>query len=166
MRTNYVGRDVPTAGGVIAVAGFAVTLGVVTLVDVSTARVALPAAVAVFGFGVIGLLDDIVGTHSARGFRGHLAAARHGELTSGTAKLLVGLAVALATASLLGGDAWDRFLAAVAIAGCANAANLLDLAPALPSRWRSLRSWSYSSPTGVTSLRRRARCGSWPRSSD
>jgi hypothetical protein len=130
-RTNYAGRAIATAGGVAAVAGFAVALGGAALFDLHTAGRAADAALAVFGFAAIGLFDDVVGTHAARGFRGHLAALREGRLTSGLLKLIVGLAVATIVAgSLFPFDAWRRVPAALIIAGCANVANQLDLAPA------------------------------------
>jgi UDP-N-acetylmuramyl pentapeptide phosphotransferase/UDP-N-acetylglucosamine-1-phosphate transferase len=74
------------------------------------------------------LLDDIVGDHSARGLRGHVSAARRGQLTSGLLKLIFGLAVAWLVYSGFE-DWWDHALSAIVIAGAANVANLLDLAP-------------------------------------
>jgi UDP-N-acetylmuramyl pentapeptide phosphotransferase/UDP-N-acetylglucosamine-1-phosphate transferase len=93
-----------------------------------------PAAVAGLGAGAFGALDDLVGGSSKKGLRGHLAAACHGEVTTGAIKI-VGLgATGLLTACIL-----DRsrprtgpmatLVGGAVIAGSANIANLLDLRP-------------------------------------
>ena len=128
-RVNYAGRDVATAGGIAAVAGFAIALGAASILNAPDAPLAFGGALVVFGFAAIGLFDDVVGSHTARGFRGHLAALGRGELTSGLTKMFVGLGVAgtfSAGESRLG----YRLLYVVIIAGSANVANLLDLRPA------------------------------------
>ncbi|MEY2468637.1 MAG: hypothetical protein QOF21_1335 [Actinomycetota bacterium] len=129
-RVNYAGRDVVTAGGIVAVVGFAVSLGFASVLDSTDANLAFPSAVAVFGFAAIGLFDDVIGSHTARGFRGHVAALRRGELTSGMAKLVAGLGVAGVTSVALSDGVQHRLLDVVIIAGSANVANLLDLRPA------------------------------------
>ena len=52
------------------------------------------------GFGLFGLLDDLVGTGTRRGFRGHVGALRHGELTTGLLKLVGGGLVAVGVAAV------------------------------------------------------------------
>jgi UDP-N-acetylmuramyl pentapeptide phosphotransferase/UDP-N-acetylglucosamine-1-phosphate transferase len=128
-RRNYAGRDVATAGGMFAVFGFVVALGVHALFDFDAGNWQVASVVVVVGFAALGLFDDLVGDHSARGLRGHVRAAIRGELTSGAVKLLVGVAVALVATAPLELDTERRLLAAVVIAGAANVANLLDLAP-------------------------------------
>ena len=128
-RVNYAGRDIPTAGGIAAVAGFAIALGVASITNAPDAPLAFSGALVVFGFASIGLFDDVVGSHTARGFRGHLNALRRGELTSGLTKLLVGVGVA-GTFSAGEFRFGFRLLYVVIIAGSANVANLLDLRPA------------------------------------
>jgi UDP-GlcNAc:undecaprenyl-phosphate GlcNAc-1-phosphate transferase len=128
MRTNYAGRDVPTAGGIVAVLGFLAVAVTATTVDRFEFRHVDAVALLVLGFAVLGLLDDVVGNHSARGLRGHVAAVGRGQLTSGLVKLVFGLALAWLVYSGFE-DWWDHALSAVVIAGAANVANLLDLAP-------------------------------------
>jgi hypothetical protein len=94
-RKNYGGREVATAGGVIAVFGFLVAMGARALFDFDGANWQIASVVVVAGFAAVGLFDDLVGTHGARGLRGHVRAAMHGELTSGAVKLVVGLAIAV-----------------------------------------------------------------------
>lgn len=83
-------------------------------------------------FCLLGLVDDLVDDRGSRGFRGHLSALAHGQLSGGAVKLLGGMLAALIVAPLIGPfeRAWYlTLLAAVVIASSANVANLLDLRP-------------------------------------
>jgi hypothetical protein len=93
-----------------------------------------PAAVAGLGAAALGALDDLVGDSSSKGLRGHLAAARRGELTTGIIKILGLGATGLLSARMIdrsrGSNGVMATLAGGAvIAGSANVANLLDLRP-------------------------------------
>ena len=50
---------------------------------------------AVFGFGFLGLIDDLAAVGEDRGFKGHLGALREGRVTTGLLKLVGGAAVAV-----------------------------------------------------------------------
>ena len=136
-RTNYRGRALPTAAGIIvalsvllveggrALAG---SFGVGNGPGLAGGRglVLLVAA----AFGLLGLLDDIAGSDAYRGFRGHVTALMSGQLTSGGLKLIGGAAVSLIAVGPLVGKSPGRLIAdAVLVALCANVANLLDAAP-------------------------------------
>ena len=96
--------------------------------------VGAPAAVAGLGAALFGGLDDLGGDGSSKGLRGHLAAARRGELTTGTVKI-----VGLGATGLISAHLIDRagqrngipatLVGGAVIAGSANLANLLDLRP-------------------------------------
>jgi len=89
------------------------------------------AAIAVGGAGAaaFGAYDDLAGSGDRRGFRGHLGALRHGEVTTGAVKL-GGIGVTgLATAVLSGGSPADVVINAGLVAGGANLLNLFDLRP-------------------------------------
>jgi UDP-N-acetylmuramyl pentapeptide phosphotransferase/UDP-N-acetylglucosamine-1-phosphate transferase len=93
-----------------------------------------PAAVAGLGGGAFGALDDLVGDSSSKGLRGHLAAARRGEVTTGAIKIVGLAATGLLTAWILDRSrsrtgAMTTLLGGAVIAGSANIANLLDLRP-------------------------------------
>lgn len=84
----------------------------------------------VFGFGALGLLDDLSGDRSIGGFRGHFQALAKGRLTTGAAKALGGGVVSLVAGFLLAAPSlWQIVLAAALIALSANTLNLLDLRP-------------------------------------
>jgi hypothetical protein len=98
-----------------------------------------PAAVAGLGAGAFGALDDLFGSGSSKGLRGHLAAARRGEVTTGTVKIAglgaTGLLAAwIVDRSRIRRDSHEQMAMATlvggaVIAGSANIANLLDLRP-------------------------------------
>jgi UDP-GlcNAc:undecaprenyl-phosphate/decaprenyl-phosphate GlcNAc-1-phosphate transferase len=89
------------------------------------------AAIAVGGAGAaaFGAYDDLAGSGDRRGFRGHLGALRHGEVTTGAVKL-GGIGVTgIISAALAGGAPADVVINAGLVAGGANLLNLFDLRP-------------------------------------
>ena len=81
------------------------------------------------GAAAFGAYDDLAGSGDRRGFRGHLGALRHGEVTTGAVKLGGIGATGLATAVLAGGSPADVVINAGLVAGSANLLNLFDLRP-------------------------------------
>ena len=89
------------------------------------------AAIAFGGAGAaaLGAYDDLAGSGDRRGFRGHLGALRHGEVTTGAVKL-GGIGVTgIISAALAGGAPADVVINAGLVAGGANLLNLFDLRP-------------------------------------
>jgi hypothetical protein len=91
----------------------------------------LGAAITVGGAGAaaFGAYDDLAGSGDRRGFRGHLGALRHGEVTTGTVKLGGIGATGIVSAALAGGSPADIVINAGLVAGGANLLNLFDLRP-------------------------------------
>ena len=80
-RANFRGRVLPTAAGLFVVVAALVveagrdTLGAFGLGDEPGRNIARPLVLfACLGFGLLGLVDDLIGTDGDRGFRGHLRA--------------------------------------------------------------------------------------------
>ncbi|MGO8958770.1 MAG: hypothetical protein ACLQFR_15575 [Streptosporangiaceae bacterium] len=134
-RTNHRGEPITLLEGPAA------TIGAVAgaLAGDLGGRTSVASAVAGIGAAAFGGYDDLAGNGDQRGFRGHLGALRHGELTTGAIKLagigLTGLTAAV-IASAEGDQAASPALAAAdvlinagLIAGCANLLNLFDLRP-------------------------------------
>jgi UDP-N-acetylmuramyl pentapeptide phosphotransferase/UDP-N-acetylglucosamine-1-phosphate transferase len=136
-RRNYADRLVPTSGGILIVlavlvieAGRAIlgSLGVGDAPDLTIERTLV--LFAVFGFGLLGLLDDLLGDGMTRGFKGHITALLHGRITTGFLKLFGGAGVAVVLVATPGFATGRRLLVdAVLIALAANLGNLLDRAP-------------------------------------
>jgi UDP-N-acetylmuramyl pentapeptide phosphotransferase/UDP-N-acetylglucosamine-1-phosphate transferase len=135
-RTNYRGATLPTAAGVVlplvllAVEGGRALAAAFGVGEVGLSGPRVLVLVAVMGYGVLGLLDDVLGSAHHKGFRGHGSAFLAGEVTSGLLKLVGGGAVALVVVAQLVGGSPGRLLAdALVVALAANLANLLDRAP-------------------------------------
>ena len=136
-RTNYRDRTLPTAAGIFAILAVLVveagrsTLGAFGMGDEPGVNAARPLVLfACIGFGLLGFVDDVLGSGDDRGFRGHLRALASGRITTGLCKIIGGAAVAFVLASQDDFITGKRLLAdAVLIALAANLGNLLDRAP-------------------------------------
>ncbi|HVF14731.1 MAG TPA: hypothetical protein VM942_09050 [Acidimicrobiales bacterium] len=135
-RTNYRGTSLPTAAGVVivlAVLAVEAGRGVVASLGIGDVGLTTPrilVLVAALGYGVLGLVDDVLGSAGDKGFRGHGAAFMSGRVTSGLLKLAGGGAVALVVVAQVVGRSPGRLVAdALVVALAANLANLLDRAP-------------------------------------
>jgi UDP-N-acetylmuramyl pentapeptide phosphotransferase/UDP-N-acetylglucosamine-1-phosphate transferase len=107
---------------------------------------------AALGAGAFGVYDDLYGGADRRGLKGHVTALmQHGQVTTGAVKLggIGALGVFGGCLVRRGGGLTDKALAAVLIAGAANAANLLDLRPG-----RAIKGAAFAAVPGV--LRRAA----------
>lgn len=130
-KPNREGRLLPVTLGWAFLWGLAALSGVVWIqVDRDGVRDSqageLFAAVIVF---LAGLLDDAIGG-DVRGLRGHLRALLAGRPTTGGLKVAAAvLAAAMTVAWTPREHLWANLLALVAIAGCTNVWNGLDVAP-------------------------------------
>ncbi|MEO5874240.1 MAG: hypothetical protein ABIS86_07650 [Streptosporangiaceae bacterium] len=132
-RTNHRGEPVTLLEGPAFVVG-AVTAGV--LIPGLPGRIRVAALLAGVGAGVLGAYDDLAGSSSSRGFKGHLSALTRGEVTTGAVKILGIGATGLAAAVIAGspapsrtGRTFDALVNGVIVAGSANLMNLFDLRP-------------------------------------
>jgi len=136
-RENFRGVSIPTAAGVFLVLALLIVEGgraVLGALGVGPETgLTLPRSevlFAVFGFGFLGLVDDLVGVGDDRGFRGHLGALRRGRVTTGLLKLVGGVCVAVVLVATPGFKSGRTLLVdGVLIALAANLGNLLDRAP-------------------------------------
>jgi UDP-GlcNAc:undecaprenyl-phosphate GlcNAc-1-phosphate transferase len=136
-RENLRGRRIPTAAGLIVVLAVLAVSAAWLVAEVvwdtrhaGLSRSLESAAIAAAGFGIFGLVDDLAGSPSRRGFRGHVRALAHGELTTGMLKLAGGGLVAIVVVAPWAGQSFRRLAAgSVVVALAANLGNLLDRAP-------------------------------------
>jgi hypothetical protein len=149
-RTNHRGEPVTLLEGPAAAVAGAATAALAPGIP-GRNRAALIVAAA--GAGACGGYDDIAGSGDKRGFRGHLGALAHGEITTGSVKLGGIGATGLAAAALTGGPAVDVAVNAALVAGSANLLNLFDLRPG-----RAIKvALAAGLPIGVTQLAREGR---------
>ena len=136
-RLNYREKVVPVGAGIVlalapmfaeAVRSAAGSAGIGTRA-ITGPRAAV--VIACVTFGLLGLLDDVAGTSSDRGLRGHVGAlVESGRLTTGGLKLIGGAAAAAVAVSPLRHKSFGPFLLDAAIVAlAANLGNLFDRAP-------------------------------------
>ncbi|KAA9377402.1 hypothetical protein F5972_17245 [Microbispora cellulosiformans] len=149
-RVNHRGEPVTLLEGPAFAAG---AVAAAALAPGLSVRARAAAVLAGAGSGVLGAYDDLFGTTSSKGFKGHLTALARGEVTSGAVKILgigvTGLAAAALAPSRAGGPGGtagpagvparstrgalgrsaDTLVDGALIAGSANLANLFDLRP-------------------------------------
>ncbi|WP_049574803.1 hypothetical protein [Nonomuraea sp. SBT364] len=125
-RKNHRGEAVTLLEGPAFVAGAGAAAA---LAPGLPPRVPLAALLAGAGSGALGAYDDLYGTTSSKGFKGHLTALARGEVTSGAVKILGIGATGLGAAALVSRGPADTLVNGAAIAGAANLANLFDLRP-------------------------------------
>lgn len=132
-RENYRGKRLACPLGIVIVAAALLALAPLALAQHFAQRtILLPQstwiAAFVLGVALLGLADDALGA-TARGWRGHLAALRHGRPDTGALKAIGTLGLALATMLVSGSDT-ERFLLGAAVLVLAtHAFNLIDLRP-------------------------------------
>ncbi|MGD9998796.1 MAG: hypothetical protein AB7L17_00210 [Ilumatobacteraceae bacterium] len=132
-RRNYRDAELPVAAGIVVVLAVVAVWGgyeaVTRYSGWSAGELARGATIgggATIGFGFVGLLDDLVGGTTTKGFRGHLGALRHGQITTGLVKLVFGVVLGVLA---VGGDLAGSLRGGVLVAASANLANLFDRAP-------------------------------------
>jgi len=136
-RSNYRGRTLVTGAGVVlplallVIEGIRVgsgALGAGRSVTIGGAR--LLTLLTAWGFGSLGLIDDLFGRNHERGFGGHLHELRRGRLTTGGLKLVGGAALALVVVSpATPKPGAQLFIDAALVALSANLGNLFDHRP-------------------------------------
>lgn len=130
-KPNRRGRHLPLSLGWALAWGLTPLLAVVWIqIDLQGTRTSqlgeLMAAAIVF---LAGLADDVFGG-DVRGLRGHLRVLLAGRMTTGSVKVAVAvLAASLTVVWTPREHLWANLLAVIAIAGCANVWNGLDVAP-------------------------------------
>ena len=131
-RTNHRGEPVTLLEGPAVAAGAIAGVLAQRLIGSPGGRATATTAAIVVGgagAGAFGAYDDLAGSGDRRGFRGHLGALRHGEVTTGAVKLAGIGATGIVSAALAGGSPADLVINAGLVAGGANLLNLFDLRP-------------------------------------
>ena len=131
LRENFRGRTLPTAAGLVLAVAVLVVEAVRTVAGSELSRARVAVLVLAVGLAAVGLVDDLAGDGDRRGFRGHLAALRDGQLTTGGLKLVGGGCVAVLAVNIARPDnsVLELLTDAALVALAANLGNLLDLAP-------------------------------------
>ncbi len=138
LKPNYRGVSIPAATGLIFVIVLPITVGLGFLLAINSfiSVHAVLFLLVILGMGLAGLMDDCLGSHTVKGFRGHVKAfIKERKLTTGGFKALFGGTVALvfsiANARLngFGQYPWMFVVDFLLVALTANIINLFDLRP-------------------------------------
>jgi UDP-N-acetylmuramyl pentapeptide phosphotransferase/UDP-N-acetylglucosamine-1-phosphate transferase len=136
VRTNYRGIAVPTGLGIAVVFGSAGGIGLAAFVHVieigapspTIALIAaIPMLILAFGFGLLGLYDDVA-EQPQRGWRSHLPDLARGRVTPGTLKIVGGGLLAFLVAAGSDSLGWAVVWLGI-IALSANLFNAFDVRP-------------------------------------
>ncbi len=128
-RVNFGECRIPTAMGVLLL--FVYLSTALILFHWFSDRFSVIFMLGLVWFGLLGFLDDLLGSPNRRGLRGHLQALSQGELTTGGIKALGGVGGALFLSMLAwpGRFWWELVISVLLIALTANTINLFDLRP-------------------------------------
>ena len=132
---NYRNRPIAGASGLIIIISMMITLAIFALQ--STARFGGSVVfsgvadflILIFGTGLLGLVDDLIGDRKDSGLRGHLKKLKDGKMTTGSLKAIGGISISMYVASFHSDTALLLILNTFLLALSINAFNLLDLRP-------------------------------------
>lgn len=126
---NYLNHDVPMGLGVIFVITIVPTVLIALIFSELQLISGLIFIILILTFGLLGLIDDTIGSRQARGFHGHFRALFRGQLTTGALKAIFGGIIAFLSASMLTDNIAETVINTMCIVLAANFLNLLDVRP-------------------------------------
>jgi len=131
LRPNYREQPIPLGLGLIFLFSTIIILGLGIPLGFFSQDDSLLIIFLIVTLGLLGLIDDLLGSRSASGFKGHFRMLlKEKQLTTGALKALMGgLSALLASYFISPGNWWQLLLNASIIALTTNAFNLLDLRP-------------------------------------
>jgi len=141
-KKNYRNIGIPSLGGLVVLLSiiFAELFIVLLPESQKASSFGLSAFVIVFGFALIGLLDDLLGDKDKQGFKGHISELLKGRLTTGSLKLFGGPAIVLLAFSenIPANGYLNVIIDVICISLFANLFNLLDLSPGRTTKFALL----------------------------
>lgn len=130
---NFRDKLVPVGSGIILTSTLIAGLGITALIyDMNLqalSQVSYGLVIWVLGVAFFGLLDDLLGDRSTRGFSGHFRQIKHGKVTTGVLKALGSGALSLFVAVGFSEIPLILILNALILVLMVNTFNLLDLRP-------------------------------------
>lgn len=138
LKPNYRGENIPASAGLIFVMVLPLTVGLGFLLGINSffSVHSVLFLLVILGMGLAGLIDDCLGSHAVKGFKGHIKAfVKERKLTTGGFKAFFGGTIALvfsiANARLngFGQYHWMFVVDFLLVALAANIINLFDLRP-------------------------------------
>ncbi len=134
VRPNHANEEIPVGLGMIFVLVVVPLIILLVLLTQITVVVGLIWLLSLMGFGMLGFIDDTLGSREARGFCGHFRALLGGQLTTGALKALFGAGIALLVALFTADQGVTIIVNTLVISLFANLFNLLDVRPGRSSK--------------------------------
>lgn len=129
IRKNYCGNTIPTGLGVAFIPAVLVGAFIMPWFGTTDNRLVLINTLGVSVMGAVGIMDDLLGSSSVKGFKGHMGHLAAGKLTTGGLKALLGSCGAAVASTYISSDVFEGILNLFIIASFSNLLNLLDLRP-------------------------------------
>ncbi len=129
---NYKGHTIPVSMGITFIPVVIINTIILNYFfrnNSDAQQLLLVFLVGIMTIAVVGLIDDLAGSRSTLGFKGHIKSLLKGKLTTGGLKAVVGGLVSLFIGSLFSSHVFEIIVNALIIALSTNLINLLDLRP-------------------------------------
>jgi UDP-N-acetylmuramyl pentapeptide phosphotransferase/UDP-N-acetylglucosamine-1-phosphate transferase len=157
LEVNYRGRTIPQSMGGVYPLVFLLAAAWANRTGLISSEFLIRMMIVTVGFGVLGLVDDIWGDGSDKGFGGHFRRFfSYGQVSTGLFKAVAGFLLSLWAVAGLPGFFLLIFWRALLVALAANMLNLLDLRPGRSLKLFFLLALLYaglvSSETGILLL--------------
>ena len=129
VKENFTGKQIPVATGIAILAAVTVSYFLAVVLSVPDKMMLVTALAVILSMGILGLVDDLLGTRDTTGIKGHLSMLWQGKLTTGGLKALGGGGLALGFSLLFSPNIIHIAVNTLNIALFTNAINLTDLRP-------------------------------------
>ena len=133
VRENYLHHKIPLGVGIAILLS---TLSASFFILFTTQQPML-FFIYLFGIAVVGfsgIIDDMIGTHKVKGFRGHMGSLIHGVLTTGGLKAIVGGLASLLIAFWISNTWSEKIVHGFILVLSINMINLFDVRPGRASK--------------------------------
>jgi UDP-N-acetylmuramyl pentapeptide phosphotransferase/UDP-N-acetylglucosamine-1-phosphate transferase len=125
---NYKNEEIPVGMGLMFIIVQVIVLSFLFIIKRDNYFL-LVYSVSFVLMGMIGMIDDLIGDKSIKGFKGHIRALTKGTLTTGMLKALIGFFISLFVSIVISENTADGILNIFLIALFINFINLFDLRP-------------------------------------
>lgn len=129
VRCNYRGDQVPVSVGIVFIPAMITGSFMIVMIYPEHKEIMLLGILAAAVMGFAGIIDDLLGTRSVLGFKGHMKSLLEGRLTTGGFKAIIGGIVAASISIYISKGPGEWVLNVLVITLFTNLLNLSDLRP-------------------------------------
>lgn len=127
--TNYESRKIPSCMGIVFVITQTIT-SLLSLLLLKINRVIVSYyLICMLFIAIISLIDDLLGNHKIKGFKGHILNLFRGNVTTGVLKAATGFICSFFISFFTSNNLYETILNTSILVLCVNFINLMDLRP-------------------------------------